>query len=89
MNILKHFSTCWNSYQLNLHMKIYIRTICNVQQCCSVMLVITADRQKLLSYVLFKWKTMAKDKFFQRIKVQVQESQWTTVHLAENWINSI
>jgi hypothetical protein len=53
------------------------------------MLAITADGQKLPPYVVFKRKTMAKEKFPQGIVVQVQENGWMTEDLANDWIKSV
>jgi hypothetical protein len=52
---------------------VQIRTTEAEKQHC-IMLVITADKKRLSPYVVFKSKTMAKEKFPQGIIVQVQES---------------
>jgi predicted DNA-binding transcriptional regulator AlpA len=39
-------------------------------------------------YLACKWQTMAKEKFPQGIKVQVQESDWMTEDLV-GWIKSV
>jgi hypothetical protein len=66
-----------------------IRTTGAKKQCCTIMLAITADRQKLPPYVVFKQKTMAKEKSPQGIMVQVQESGWMTEDPVEDWIKSV
>jgi hypothetical protein len=55
----------------------------------TVMLAITADRQKLPPYVIFKCKAMAKKKFRQGIIVRVSESGWMTEDLVDDWIKSV
>jgi hypothetical protein len=50
---------------------------------------ITADGQKFPPYVVFKRKTMAKEKFPRGIIVQVQESGWMTEDLVDDWIKAV
>jgi hypothetical protein len=68
---------------------VQIRTTGAEKERCTLMLTITADRQKLPPYVVFKRKTMAKEKFPQGIIVRVQESGWMTKDLVDNWIKSV
>jgi hypothetical protein len=53
------------------------------------MLAITADGQKLLPYMVFKCKTIAKEKFPQGSIVRVQESGSMTEDLVDDWIKSV
>jgi hypothetical protein len=53
------------------------------------MLATTADRHKLLPHVVFKHKTVAKEKFPQGIIVQVQGSGWMTEDIVNDWIKSV
>jgi hypothetical protein len=57
---------------------VQIRTTEAEKQCCTVMLAITADEQKMPPYVVFKCKTIAKEKFPQGITVWAQECGWMT-----------
>jgi hypothetical protein len=68
---------------------VQIRTMGAKKQRCTVMLAITADRQKLPPYVVFKRKTMAKEKFPLGIIVWVQESGWMTEDLIDHWIKFV
>jgi hypothetical protein len=67
----------------------HIRTTESEKQHCTVMLAITADRQKLPPYVVFKCKMMAKEKFPQGITVRVQESSWMTEDLVDDRTKSV
>jgi hypothetical protein len=67
---------------------VQIRTMGAEKQCCTVMLTITANGQKLPPHVVFKHKMMAK-KFPQGIIVHVQESGWMTEDLVNDWIKSV
>jgi hypothetical protein len=51
---------------------------------CTLMLAITANGQKLPLHVVFKHKTIAKEKLPQGITVWVQESGW----IIENLVSS-
>lgn len=51
------------------------------KQCYAVMLRITADGNKLLTYLIFKRKTIAKKELHQGILVRIQENGWMT----EEW----
>jgi hypothetical protein len=53
---------------------VQIRTMGAKKQCCTIMLAIIANGQKLLPHVVFKHKMMAKEKFPQGIIVRVQKS---------------
>jgi hypothetical protein len=66
-----------------------IRTMGAEKQRCTIMLAITADGQKLPPYVVFKCKTMAKEKFPQGIIIRVQESDWMIEDLVDDWSKSV
>jgi hypothetical protein len=68
---------------------VHIRTTIPKKQCCTMMLAITANRQKLPLYVVFKCKMMAKGKLHQGITVPVQESGWMTQDQDDDWFESV
>lgn len=68
---------------------VQVKTTGSEKQRCTVMLAITADGRKLPPYVVFKRKTMPKDKFPTGIIVRVQEKGWMTDDLVVDWINTV
>jgi hypothetical protein len=70
---------------------VQIRTTGTEKKCCTIILAIIADKQKLPPYVVFKHKDMAKEKFQHKkmakekllhgITVLIQKSGWITEQL--------
>lgn len=66
-----------------------VRTTGAERQRCTVMLCVTADGRKLPPYVVFKRKTMPKEKFPQGIVVRVQEKGWMSDELVVDWLKTV
>lgn len=52
---------------------VHIRSTEAKKQCYTIMLVMTAEKSKLLPYVVFKYKTVTKEKFPWGILVWIQD----------------
>jgi hypothetical protein len=63
-----------------------IKTTGNDKTRITCMLCITADGRKLPPYVVFKRKTLPKDKFPPGIYVRAQEKGWITEDLVRDWV---
>jgi len=61
-----------------------IKTTGGEKQRCTVMLAVTADGGKLPPYVIFKRKTLPKEKFPPGIHVRVQEKGWMDQDLVKD-----
>ncbi|PNF23444.1 hypothetical protein B7P43_G09120 [Cryptotermes secundus] len=59
------------------------------KQLCTVMLDITADGNTLPPFVIFKRKTLPKEKLPPGILVRVQEKGWLTEELYLDWLKSV
>jgi hypothetical protein len=59
------------------------------KQRCTVMLAITADGRKLLSYVIFKRKTMPKAKLPYGVHVHVQGKGWNDAAVVCDWVHTV
>jgi hypothetical protein len=68
---------------------VHVRTSGAEKQRCTVMLGITADGHKLPPYVIFKRKTMPKEKLPPGILVRVQEKGWMTEELYMDWLKTV
>jgi hypothetical protein len=68
---------------------VHIRHIGAKKQHCIIMLVVTADGQKLLPYVRFECKTVVKEKFCEGIIVQIQGSGLMTEDLVGSCVKSV
>jgi hypothetical protein len=53
------------------------------------MLAVTANGGKLPPYVIFKRKTLPKEKFPPGIHVQVQEKGWMDQDLVKDWVDKV
>ncbi|PNF18070.1 hypothetical protein B7P43_G07656 [Cryptotermes secundus] len=68
---------------------VHVRTAGAEKQRCTVMLGITADGNKLPPFVIFKRKTLPKEKLPPGILVRVQEKGWMTEELYLDWLKSV
>jgi hypothetical protein len=66
-----------------------IKTTGAEKQRCTVMLAVTADGGKLPPHVIFKRKTLPKEKFPPGIHVRVQEKGWMDQDLVKDWIDKV
>jgi hypothetical protein len=66
-----------------------IKTTGTEKQRCAVMLAVTANWDKLPPYVIFKRKTLPKEKFPPGIHVRVQENGWMDQDLVKDWVNKV
>lgn len=68
---------------------VQVRTAGAEKQRCTVMLGITADGNKLPPYVIFKRKTLPKEKLPPGVFVRVQEKGWMTEDLYMDWLKTV
>ena len=68
---------------------ISIKTTGHEKQHFTVVLACLADRTKLKPMVIFKRKTMPKDKFPSGVLVKVQEKGWMNESLTHTWLDEI
>lgn len=68
---------------------VQVRTAGAEKQRCTVMLGITADGNKLPPYVIFRRKTLPKEKLPPGILVMVQEKGWMTEDLYLDWLKRV
>jgi len=66
-----------------------IKTTGAEKQRCTVMLAVTADGGKLPPYVIFKRKTLPKEKFPPGFHVRVQEKGWMDQDLVKDWVDKV
>ena len=66
-----------------------ITTTGNEKNHFTVMLACTADGGKLPPYVIFKRKTMPKDKFPDGVIVRVQQNGWMDEALTKDWVKAV
>ena len=66
-----------------------IKTTGNEKNRFTVMLGCTADGTKLPPYIIFKRKTMPKEKFPKGVIVKVQEKGWMDEELTKDWIKTV
>ena len=66
-----------------------IKTTWAEKQRYTVMLEVTANGAKLPPYVIFKRKTLPKEKFPSGIHVRVQEKGWMDQDLVKDWVDKV
>jgi len=69
--------------------KVTIKTTGNEKNRFTVMLACLADGSKLPPYIIFKRKTMPKEKFPAGVIVRVQEKGWMDDNLTMDWIKNV
>jgi hypothetical protein len=70
-------------------LSVTIKTTGAEKQRCTIMLAATADGDKLTPYLIFKRKTLPKEKFPPGIHVRVQEKGWMDQDLVKDWVDKV